>query len=59
MAATPETKVKRKVADALKELGVYYFYPVTGATVRAVCLTLLGVMKAGSLALNAKLAKGK
>ena len=30
MAMTPEAKVKKKVAEALKKLGVYYFYPVTG-----------------------------
>lgn len=30
MAATPEKKVKAKVVAQLKELGAYYFYPVTG-----------------------------
>jgi len=30
MSLTPEGKVKKKVTDLLKELGVYYFYPVTG-----------------------------
>jgi len=30
MAQTPEVKVKRKVVAILKELGAYYFYPVTG-----------------------------
>ena len=30
MADTPEVKVKRKVVAQLKELGAYYFYPVTG-----------------------------
>lgn len=30
MADTPEAKVKKKVVAALKELGAYYFYPVTG-----------------------------
>lgn len=29
MAATPEKKVKLKVVVQLKELGAYYFYPVT------------------------------
>lgn len=29
MAMTPEAKVKKKVADILKALGAYYFYPVT------------------------------
>jgi Holliday junction resolvase len=30
MPATPEKKVKDKVTKQLKELGAYYFYPVTG-----------------------------
>lgn len=30
MAATPESKVKKQVVQALKERGAYYFYPVTG-----------------------------
>ena len=30
MASTPEKKVKQKVVAQLKELGAYYFYPVTG-----------------------------
>ena len=30
MAATPESKVKKKVADVLKTLGAYFFYPATG-----------------------------
>jgi Holliday junction resolvase len=27
---TPEAKVKRKVTDLLKRLGIYYFCPLTG-----------------------------
>lgn len=30
MAATPESKVKKRVVETLKRLGAYYFYPVTG-----------------------------
>ena len=30
MAMTPEKKVKQAVVKQLKELGAYYFYPVTG-----------------------------
>jgi len=30
MAATPESRVKKKVVEQLKALGAYYFYPVTG-----------------------------
>lgn len=30
MAMTPEAKVKKVVVQQLKDLGAYYFYPVTG-----------------------------
>lgn len=30
MVMTPEAKVKKKVVAQLKEMGAYYFYPVTG-----------------------------
>ena len=30
MTMTPEAKVKKKVVAQLKEMGAYYFYPVTG-----------------------------
>ncbi|MDB4273879.1 hypothetical protein N9869_01005 [Algibacter sp.] len=30
MAMTPEAKVKKKVVAQLKQMGAYYFYPVTG-----------------------------
>ena len=30
MAMTPEAKVKKKVAEQLRALNAYYFYPVTG-----------------------------
>lgn len=30
MAMTPEKKVKKVVVQQLKDLGAYYFYPVTG-----------------------------
>lgn len=30
MAQTPERRIKSKVVDQLKQLGAYYFYPVTG-----------------------------
>lgn len=30
MASTPEVKVKKQVVSALKAMGTYYFYPVTG-----------------------------
>lgn len=30
MAQTPEAKVKKVVVQQLKDVGAYYFYPVTG-----------------------------
>ncbi len=30
MTMTPEAKVKKKVVAQLKQMGAYYFYPVTG-----------------------------
>ena len=30
MPSTPEKKVKQQVMQALKDMGAYYFYPVTG-----------------------------
>ena len=30
MAMTPEAKVKKKATTILKDVGAYYFYPVTG-----------------------------
>lgn len=30
MASTPESKVKKKVVELLKEAGAYYFFPATG-----------------------------
>jgi hypothetical protein len=30
MAATPESKVKKKIVDLLKRYDAYFFYPVTG-----------------------------
>lgn len=30
MAATPESKVKKRVVEILKSHGAYFFYPVTG-----------------------------
>lgn len=34
MAQTPEGKVKRKITAALKELGVWYFFPVANIYAR-------------------------
>jgi len=31
MAATPESKVKKRVVEILKHYGAYYFFPIGGA----------------------------
>lgn len=44
MAATPESKVKAKVVAQLKELGAYWFYPVTGGFGRSGVPDIVGVL---------------
>lgn len=42
MAMTPEAKVKKVVVRQLKELGAYYFYPVTGGFGRSGVPDIIG-----------------
>lgn len=42
MAMTPEAKVKKVVVQQLKELGAYYFYPVTGGFGRSGVPDIIG-----------------
>ena len=42
MAMTPEAKVKKKVAAVLKDLGAFYFYPVTGGYGRSGIPDIIG-----------------
>ena len=44
MAMTPEAKVKAQVIKQLKELGVYYFSPVTGGYGRSGVPDIVGCM---------------
>ena len=59
MAATPETKVKRKVADALKQLGVYYFYPATGGYGKRGVPDIVGGYEGRFFGIECKAGKGK
>ena len=59
MAATPETKVKRKVADALKQLGVYYFYPVTGGYGKSGVPDIVWCYEGRFFGIECKAGKGK
>ncbi len=57
MAMTPEAKVKKKVAEALKKLGVYYFYPVTGGYGRSGVPDIVGCYNGKFLELNVRLGR--
>ena len=59
MAATPESKVKKKVAEALKKLGVYYFYPVTGGYGRSGVPDIVGCYNGKFFGIECKAGKGK
>ena len=59
MAMTPEAKVKKKVAEALKKLGVYYFYPVTGGYGRSGVPDIVGCYNGKFFGIECKAGKGK
>ena len=56
---TPEKKVKTKVVAILKELGVYYFYPVTGGYGAAGVPDIVGCYQGRFFAIECKAGKGK
>lgn len=57
--ATPEAKVKKKVTDVLKDLGAYYFYPVTGGFGRSGVPDIVGCYKGKFFAIECKAGKNK
>ena len=57
MAMTPEAKVKKKVAEALKKLGVYYFYPVTGGYGRSGVPDIVGCWEGRFFGIECKAGK--
>ena len=59
MAMTPEAKVKKKVAEALKKLGVYYFYPVTGGYGRSGVPDIVGCYNGKFFGIECKAGKNK
>jgi hypothetical protein len=59
MAMTPEAKVKKKVADQLKFLGAYYFYPVTGGYGRSGVPDIVGCYRGNFFAFECKSGKNK
>lgn len=56
---TPESKVKRKVADLLKKYKVYYFFPAMGAFGRAGVPDIIGCYRGYFFAVECKAGKGK
>jgi Holliday junction resolvase len=56
---TPEKKVKTKVVAILKELGAYYFYPVTGGYGAAGVPDIVGCYRGRFFAIECKAGKGK
>ena len=59
MAATPESKVKKKVADALKTLGAYFFYPATGGYGKSGVPDIVGCYEGKFFGIECKAGKGK
>lgn len=59
MAMTPEAKVKKRVVKHLKELGAYYFYPVTGGFGRSGVPDIVGCYRGMFFAIECKAGKNK
>lgn len=56
---TPESKVKKKVAELLKKYNVYYFFPAMGAFGRAGVPDIVGCYRGVFIAVECKAGKGK
>ena len=56
---TPEKKVKMKVVEILKELGVYYFYASTGGYGASGVPDIIGCYKGKFFGIECKAGKGK
>lgn len=59
MAMTPEAKVKRKVSTILKNLGAYYFYPVTGGYGTSGVPDIVGCYRGSFFGIECKAGKNK
>jgi Holliday junction resolvase len=59
MADTPEVKVKKKVVAQLKELGAYYFYPVTGGYGASGVPDIVGCYRGTFFGIECKAGKNK
>ena len=56
---TPEAKVKKKVAQLLKEIGAYYFYPVTSGYGRSGVPDIVVCYRGNFVGIECKAGKGK
>ena len=59
MAMTPEAKVKKVVAQQLRELKAYYFYPATGGYGRSGVPDIVGCYKGKFFGIECKAGKNK
>jgi Holliday junction resolvase len=59
MAMTPEAKVKKVVVKQLKDLGAYYFYPVTGGYGGSGVPDIVGCYKGFFFGIECKAKKNK
>jgi len=59
MAATPERAVKNAVVKILKELGAYYFYPVTGGFGRSGVPDVVACLNGQFVGIECKAGKNK
>jgi len=59
MAMTPEAKVKKKVSIVLKNLGAYYFYPVTGGYGTSGVPDIVGCYRGSFFGIECKAGKNK
>jgi len=59
MAATPESKVKKKVTEQLKKLGAYYFYAFTGGYGKSGVPDIIGCYRGFFFAIECKAGSNK
>ena len=57
MPSTPEKKVKQQVMQALKDMGAYYFYPVTGGDGRSGVPDIVGCWEGRFFGIECKAGK--
>ena len=59
MAMTPEAKVKKAAVKQLKDIGAYYFYPVTGGYGGSGVPDIVGCYKGSFFGIECKAKKNK